>query len=255
MMMPGWSRCHVVERTQWAQGLVTMKLSSVAFPFEPGQFVNLGLDIDGTRVKRAYSLASAPDAAPEFYVSAVPGGQFSERLANLEVGSPVELETSAQGFFSLRWLPESATELWLLATGTGLGPFVSLWRSGSLFPRFERVVLVHGVREPEHFGYASELRRLQQSEPRLSYVPVLSGTADLGVDGTLTGVLRGRITHVLSSGALEARVVLPVNEARSHFMLCGNPAMVKEISEILGARGLRKHRSRAPGQITTEAYW
>jgi ferredoxin/flavodoxin---NADP+ reductase len=247
--MPGWTTCRVTEKVQWAPGLLTLKLSPVSLSFEPGQFVNLGLDIDGERVKRAYSLASAPGAPPEFYVSAVSNGVFSPRLAQLDVGAPLELETTAQGFFSLRWLPQSARELWLIATGTGLGPFVSLWRSGTLLPRFERVVLVHGARDSAQLGYGDELAALSAAEPRFNYVPVLSR------EPGQHPFVRGRVTGALASGELEQRAGLAVNDAGSHFMLCGNPEMVKEVTELLVARGLRKHRNRAPGHITTEAYW
>jgi ferredoxin/flavodoxin---NADP+ reductase len=252
--MSGWTTCHVIDKREWAPGLVTLKLSDVALSFEPGQFVNLGLDIGGERVKRAYSMASAPGSAPEFYVSTLPDGAFSPQLVGLEVGQSVQLETSAQGFFALRWLPAEAKELWLVATGTGLGPFVSLWRSGSLFPRFERVVLVHGVREIAHLGYRVELEALTASEPRFSYLPVLS-RANAADVAKAQGALGGRITQVLQSGALEQRAGLALDAERSHLMLCGNPEMVKDVSALLGERGLRRHRTRAPGHITTEAYW
>jgi ferredoxin--NADP+ reductase len=247
--MSGWSRSRVAERIEWAPGLVTLKLESPRFGFEPGQFVNLGLDVGGERTRRAYSLASAPGEAPEFYVSEVTGGTVSGLLTRSAPGDEIWLETPPQGFFTLRWLPESARELWLIATGTGLGPFVSLWRSGALFPRFEQVVVVHGVRETAQLGYKRELEELVTGEQRLRYRACVSR----GQPGA--GALSGRITSALSEGALERAVGLELDPARSHVMLCGNPEMIRDTSQILAARGLRKHRTRMPGHVTSENYW
>lgn len=241
--MSAWLETVVAERREWAAGLVTLKLAGELEAFEAGQWANLSLDIDGTRERRAYSLASAPCAPPELFVALVPGGRFSPRLFELRAGAAISVERKPQGFFTLRWLPE-ARDLWLVATGTGLAPFVSMLRAGEVFQKFERVVLVHGVREPSHLAYRDELAKT----PTVS-VPVVSR------DPTAQGVLHGRVTTLLASGELERAAGLTLSPEHSHIMLCGNPEMITEMTTALDARGLRRHRQRRPGHVTVESYW
>jgi ferredoxin--NADP+ reductase len=122
-------------------------------------------------------------------------------------------------------------------------------RSGQAFERAERVLLVHGTRGPAELAYRAELSALvAERGERFRYLPVLSREAE-------AGLLHGRLTHVLASGELERRAETPIRAESSHLMLCGNPAMIDEVIAQLGARGLRKHRQRTPGHITTEKYW
>jgi ferredoxin--NADP+ reductase len=140
-------------------------------------------------------------------------------------------------------------DLWLIATGTGLGPFLSMLRSGQAFARAERVLLVHGTRGPADLANREELQALVDARAgAFQYLPVLSRQAE-------AGLLSGRVTQVLASGELESRAQTPIAAASAHLMLCGNPAMIEEVTAQLLARGLRKHRQRTPGHITTEKYW
>src|SRR5262245_13703034 len=127
--MSGFIEGKIAVRRDWAPGLATLGLDAQLEPFAPGQFVNLALELDGQLVRRAYSLASAPGAPPEFYVNEVDGGAFTPALFRLQPGDRIWVEPKAQGFFSLDWLPP-AEELWMVATGTGLAPFISMLRAG-----------------------------------------------------------------------------------------------------------------------------
>ncbi len=246
--MTKWVTATLAGRHDWDTGLATLRLDAEPFDFSPGQFVNLALTLNGERIKRAYSLASAPGAAPEFYLAEVDGGSLSPHLLSLKPGQHLELDSNAQGFFTLDWLPSTVSELWLLATGTGLGPFVSLWRSGALFPKFQRVVVVHGVRTGFQLGYREELERLREVHP-LSYVPLLTRAEPEA------GMLGGRIPAAINDGGLEQAAGLRFDPERSHVMLCGNPDMIRDAQEALAKKGLRKHRQRSPGHVTTEKYW
>src|SRR4051795_8480993 len=115
-----WSEGRILERRVWAPGLVSIRVQAEIAPFEPGQFVNVGLRIDDELVFRAYSLASAPGDPLEFYLTEVSGGQLTPKLCALAPGEAVLVEQHPQGFFTLRYVPDAA-ELWLVATGTGLG--------------------------------------------------------------------------------------------------------------------------------------
>lgn len=243
-----WTTTRIRERIDWAADLSTILLTEPKLEFVPGQFVNLGLDVGGQRIRRSYSLASAPHAAPEFYVTKVPGGQLTPSLFDLKVGDALQIDTAPQGFFTLGWVPEWGVELWLVATGTGLGPFVSMWRSGEL-GRFERIIIVHGVRARQQFGYSEELVKLTEEDQRFRVVKLV--TRDVSGDE----VLPCRITTALVNGTLEDAAGTRIDVGRSHFMLCGNPEMIKEMTGLLQERGMRKNRRREPGHITTEKYW
>jgi ferredoxin/flavodoxin---NADP+ reductase len=246
--MSTWVSAEVSARTDWASNLVTLRLSGPALDFKAGQFANLGLDIDGKRVRRSYSIASAPGAAPEFFITRVEGGELTPRLTSLSPGEPVWLDAHPVGVFTLDWLPEMARELWLLGTGTGLGPYISMLRSGSLFPRFDRVVIVHGVRTHAELGYRAELETATGDE-RVSYVPLVTREAPS------IGVTNGRIPQLLVNGELERAAGLSLNAENSHVLLCGNPDMILESVAVLEQRGLRRHKRREPGHITLEKYW
>jgi ferredoxin/flavodoxin---NADP+ reductase len=247
--MQGWSSGHLIARRDWAPGLVTLVVAAEIEPYAPGQFVNLALERAGTIERRSYSIASPPGEPLAFLVTEVPGGALSPHLVRLTPGEALFVEPKPQGFFTLKWVPPAA-ELWLVATGTGLGPFLALLKSAETWERFERVVLVHGVREAGHLAHRDELAALvQERAGRFSFVPAVSR------EPAHEGVLHGRVTTLFADGSLERAAGSSVSPERSHLMLCGNPAMIEEMTARLGERGLRKHRVRTPGHITVEKYW
>lgn len=237
----------IIGRRDWAPGLMTLKFAERG-SFRPGQFMNLGLYLPSGFVSRSYSLASAPGEPLEVLLARVGEGGLTPALFDLQPGASVVLDPKPQGFFSFDYVPPHR-HLWLLATGTGLGPFLSMLRSGEAFEGAERVILAHGVRGTAELAHREELEALAQARGGdFVYVPVLSRAHE-------PDLLQGRLTGVLPSGTLEARAGAQLDPARSHVMLCGNPAMIEEVTALLGARGLRRHRQRSPGHITTEKYW
>lgn len=244
---------RITDRKNWAPGLMTLRLDTVLAGYSPGQFVNIGLEQEGQRSRRSYSVASAVDSALEVYVAEVSGGELTPRLFRCEVGDTVYVEPRPLGFFTLERVPVTKT-LWLLATGTGLGPYIAFLRSATIWTQCERVVLVHGVREANQLGYEDELRKLAQARPgQFDYVPVLSRGEQ--PESSAGDRLRGRITDALRTGSLEKLVGQKLVPEGNHVLLCGNPAMIDETQLILAERGLAKHRVRKPGQITFESYW
>jgi ferredoxin--NADP+ reductase len=244
-----WVEGKIIRRHDWAPGLVTLGLDTVASPFVPGQFVNLALDLGGVRVKRSYSLASAPGEPSEFYLSHVPEGILTPALFELGVGHSVWMDDRALGFFTLQHVPV-AQHLWLFSTGTGLGPFMAMLRSSEVWQRFSRVILVHGVRHAVHLGYEAELRALVLQRPsQFTYLPLISR------EPAPEQALSGRLPQLIRSGELERRVGLELEAASAHVLMCGNPAMIEEVSQVLSERGLHKHRPRKPGHVTIESYW
>jgi ferredoxin--NADP+ reductase len=210
--------------------------------------MNLGLPLPSGFVSRSYSLASAPGEQLEVLLARVGAGALTPALFDLAVGAELSLDPKPQGFFTFDYVP-SHRELWMLATGTGLGPFLSMLRSREAFARAERVILAHGTRGATELAHREELETLVQSEHgRFVYLPVLSRQPE-------PGLLQGRVTSVLASGELERRAGTELAAASAHVLLCGNPAMIEETTLQLGQRGLKRHRQRTPGQITTEKYW
>ena len=244
-----WIETKIVRRKDWAEGLISLELEAAAHPFIPGQFINLGLDLDGSRVKRSYSLASAPGQPCEVYLALVAEGALTPALFARGPGDTVWLDDRALGFFTLEHVPK-AERAWLLATGTGLGPFLSMLRSPTIWERFEHITLVHGVRYVSHLGYADDLALLAEQHPgKLDYMPIVTR------ETPPASGMSGRLPALIENGQLEARLGLSFDAARDHVLLCGNPAMITEVQAVLGARGLEKHRPRKPGHITIESYW
>lgn len=246
--MIGLAEGRVSARRDWAPGLVTLTIDATISRHVPGQFVNLGVERGGEIVRRSYSIASAPGAPLEFYLKEVPGGSLTPELTRLPVGARVLVEQKPQGFFTLDYLPP-CRDLWLVATGTGLGPFIAMLRAPEIWRRAERIVVAHGARRVDHLSYEDELAALAHAHPgRFLRATVVSGDNH-------GAALHGRVTTAFADGTLEERVGVALDPERSHLMLCGNPDMILELTAALGTRGLRKHRVRTPGHITAEKYW
>lgn len=245
-----WVKTTLAERTDWAEGLASFTLATELSPFEPGQFVLLGLELDGRRVERPYTLASAPGQPPAVLLSLVPEGALTPSLFALRPDDELWMTTRPGGQFTLRWV-QDAPVLWLFATGTGIAPYVSMLATEEPWQRFGRIVVVHGARRPEHLAYREFFASRAAAHPGVGFawIPVLSRAP-----GT-PGVLSGRIPARLDDGQVERCAGAGITRETAQVMLCGNPGMIHEVRAILEGRGLARNRMRAPGQITTESFW
>ncbi|MBU1190323.1 MAG: ferredoxin--NADP reductase [Gammaproteobacteria bacterium] len=246
--MTDWLEGKIIERKQWTDGLFSLRFEADIGAFKAGQFVRIGLDIDGERVGRPYSLVNAPhEPLLEIYFNVVKGGPLSPRLAELNAGDTLWVSKGANGFLVLDELPE-AKHLWLLATGTGIGPFISILKTEQPWSRFEKVILGHSV------GYASELAYRETIKAacaarngQLEYVPLVTRES-------VPDALAQRIPVTIESGLLEQRTGVKLTPESSHVMLCGNSTMITDVTELLAKRAMQRHRRREPGHITTEKY-
>ncbi|AYR23691.1 ferredoxin--NADP reductase [Herbaspirillum rubrisubalbicans] len=244
---------------RWTDKLLSFRTTRPAgYRFTAGQFARLGLEIEGEVVSRAYSITSAEGADYlEYYAIIVPEGKFTSRLNQLEPGDPIWVEKLSYGFLTADRFTDGK-QLWMLATGTGLGPYVSILQQPEVWRRFDDLVVVHGVRQREELAYADTFAQLRQQAgqqglpARLHLLRCVTRETDLP---QAPGWLTGRITNLLKEGALERACGVALNLEQSRVMACGNPDMVTELRELLRERGMTPLRRTGGGQFVTEDYW
>ncbi len=251
--MSKWVQGKLIGKKYWTERLVSIGIDAPEVTFVAGQFGRLALPAPpGSKeemVGRPYSFVNPPGSPHhEFFFNVVPEGPLSPRLASLGIGDPVWLMPNANGFFTMEEVPD-AEALWCLSTGTGIGPFLSILRTAAPWEKFAHVMLVHAVRTAADLAYRDVIDDVLRAHPgAAAYVPVVSREPH-------PDALSGRIPSLISDGRLESRAGQALSAGNAHVMLCGNPAMVDDVQAVLGARGMRRHRRREPGQITLETYW
>jgi len=246
--MQTWVEGRVVETIRWNDELYTVRIDAPVQGFEAGQFTKIGLDIDGERIGRAYSYVNAPHERPiEIHFNTVPEGPLSPRLAAMQAGDRVWVTAEANGYLTLAEAPDRP-HLWLLATGTAIGPFLSILKTDAPWQRHERIVLVHAVRRIADLGYRELVDELLQRHPdRLRFVPFVSREP-------APFALAGRIPEAIADGRLEDQAALRLRPEDSTVMVCGNSGMIADTLKALEERGLKRHRRREPGHVITEKY-
>jgi len=242
--MTTWLEGRVIENRHWTDTAFSLRVAAPPLRFEAGQFVRIALE---EQLARPFSFVNAPhDPVLEFYGIVVPEGPLSPRLAQLRAGERLLVASNPAGFLVLSEVPAAKT-LWLVSTGTGIAPFLSILRTDTPWKRFRNVVLVHAVRHAAELVYRDAIVELQQKHKIFQYVTFVSREAHVGA-------LAGRIPAALRDGRLENAAGLALDH-EAHVMLCGNPDMLKDVQGALAERGLRKHRRRTPGHITVESFW
>jgi len=246
--MANWLKGVIKEKIQWNERLFSLRIAAPLNQFTAGQFVRVGLDIQGELVARPYSLVNAPDEELlEIYFNIVAEGPLTPKLAQLGKGDEVQVVDKASGFLTIGEVPE-VDYLWMIATGTGIGPFLSSLKTDEPWQRFKKVILAYSVRSVEELSYMETITLLQARHAKqFKFVPIVTREF-------MDGAINVRINTSIEDGSLEDQCGVSINANNSHIMMCGNSAMIKDVSELLEARGLRKHRRREPGHITTEKY-
>lgn len=225
------------------------------FRFRAGQFARLGVvKADGSTVWRAYSMVSSPfDEHLEFFSIVVPGGEFTSELSRLEVGDPLLVDRQAFGYLTLDRFVDGR-DLWLLSTGTGVAPFLSILQDFDVWERFARIILVYSVREARELAYQSLIAGLAQRDylaehiHKLQFIPTVTRESH-------PGALAGRITTLIENGELERAAGVELSAEHSRVMLCGNPQMIDDTRALLKKRHMSLSLTRRPGQVAVENYW
>jgi ferredoxin--NADP+ reductase len=262
----------VTQKVEVAPGLYIMRLAAVGWQlpsFKPGQFAVLGLpassprhplcdleepaDDPDTWIRRSYSIASSSREGEymEIYLTLVRSGSMSPRLALLNVGDRLWLGRKVSGLFTFDEVPKPA-DLVMIATGTGLAPYMSMLRTTLDEPGERRLAVIHGARHSWDLGYRGELLTMERLRPKLVYLPVVSRPAEEPVPWTGEA---GYVQDVWRRRVLDARWGHRPDPAVTHVFLCGNPGMIDTMVRILEGEGFREHTRLVPGQIHYEKYW
>jgi ferredoxin/flavodoxin---NADP+ reductase len=257
--VPGWVQAPVSSIHQWTENLFSVRLDTRLSAFEAGQYTWLAdgdADADAATLQaiaQPYSILSAPtDNALEFFFYTQIGGELSRRLARLQVGDNVWVKQSAEGNLTLSCVNDAET-LCLLATGTGVAPFISMLATNNPWQRFKRVVLVYAVRHWQDLRYREFFEELKKRYP-LQF-ELIAFVSREPVPAAETNAVNGHIPASLESGELETKAGVILTPHNSQIMLCGNPGMVKDAIAVLQARGFSDNKPAGSGQLSYEAYW
>ncbi|MES2263699.1 MAG: ferredoxin--NADP reductase [Pseudomonadota bacterium] len=223
-----------------------------ALRFSNGHFTMIGLRIDGKPLLRAYSIASANyEDHLEFFSIKVPGGPLTSRLQHLKVGDSVIVGRKPTGTLVSDYLLPGK-RLYMLSTGTGLAPFMSIVRDPEIYDRFDQLILVHGVRQVEELAYHDLLvEHLPNHEflgdlvtSKLRYYPTVTRESYRNT---------GRVTDLIESGKLFEDLGVPaLNPEVDRVMICGSADMLRDLKEMLEARGFNEGNTSTPGDFVIE---
>ncbi len=234
---------QVTSIKHWNDSLFSFTTSrNSSLRFENGHFVMMGLEVEGKPLMRAYSIASANyEEELEFFSIKVADGPLTSRLQNIQVGDPILVSSKPTGtLVADHLLP--GRNLYLISTGTGLAPFMSIIRDPDIYERFDKVILTHGVRTVSELAYQDTiLNELPNNEffgeqvrDKLIYYPSVTREPFRN---------QGRITDLINSGKLFRDIGLPdIDPESDRFMICGSPSMLKDTCDLLNARGLKESR-------------
>jgi ferredoxin/flavodoxin---NADP+ reductase len=244
----------VLDVRHWTQDYFSFTTSrDDGFRFDNGQFVMIGLEVEGRPLMRAYSIASANwEEQLEFFSIKVANGPLTSRLQHVRPGDTLLLSRKPTGTLLISDL-QPGRHLYLLSTGTGLAPFLAIIKDPETYERFDRVILTHGVRGIGDLAYADYIRRElpqhellgEQIRGKLLYYPAVSREAFEH---------QGRLTTLLETGRMQADLGLPpIDPAHDRFMICGSPSMLADFRAILDGRGFQcAPRIGTPGHYVFE---
>lgn len=228
---------RVLSVHHWTDSLFSFKTTrDPSFRFRSGEFTMIGIPVDGKPLLRAYSVASAHYADElEFFSIKVQNGPLTSRLQHLKEGDPVMVSTKPTGTLVIDNLAPGK-HLYLLGTGTGLAPFLSIIKDPEAYERFEKIIVVHGVRYNKDLAYGEFITQVlpndefigELTREQLIYYPTVTREESKR---------RGRITELMETGKLFADIGLPgMSVENDRFMLCGSPAMLADVKALLDAR-------------------
>ncbi|MGP4842734.1 ferredoxin--NADP reductase [Marinobacter sp. 1Y8] len=243
---------RVTSVRHWNDTLFSFKTTRDAgFRFKNGHFIMIGLATEGKPLMRAYSIASANyEEELEFFSIKVQDGPLTSKLQKIEVGDEILVSRKPTGTLIVdQLLP--GRNLYLISTGTGLAPFLSIIKDPEVYERFDKVIVTHGVRHASELAYQDEITGLPDNEffgemvhGKLLYYPTVTREEFRN---------QGRLTDLMESGKLMSDLGLPeFNTEDDRFMICGSPSMLKDTCSILDAQGFKEARQGDLGHYVIE---
>ena len=236
----------------WNDTLFSFKTSrDPGFRFKNGHFVMIGLETEGKPLMRAYSIASANyEDELEFFSIKVPDGPLTSRLQKIQPGDEILLSKKPTGTLVMDSLLPGRN-LWLISTGTGLAPFMSIIKDPEVYEAYDKVILTHGVRYISELAYQEEIEALPKNEyfgemveGNLLYYPTVTREAFRN---------EGRLTDAIKSGKITRDLGLPdFDIEQDRFMICGSPSMLKDTCSILNDMGFKEARGGDLGHYVIE---
>ena len=250
--MSNFNEERVLSVHHWTDTLFSFTTTrDPSFRFRNGEFTMIGIKVGEKPLLRAYSLVSANyEEQLEFFSIKVQDGPLTSRLQHLQVGDPIIVSRKATGTLVLDNV-HAGRNLYLLGTGTGLAPFMSIIKDPDTYERFERVVLIHGCRQVSELAYGERITSLPSDEllsesigDKLIYYPTVTREPFRN---------RGRITDLITSGKLFTDIGLPeIDKAHDRVMLCGSPQMLADVRSLLDADGFVEGNHGEPGDYVIE---
>ncbi len=251
--MSAFNEEEVLSVNHWTDKLFSFTTTrDPSLRFSNGHFTMIGLRVNGKPLVRAYSIVSPNhDEHLEFLSIKVPDGPLTSRLQHIQVGDTVILGRKPTGTLVIDYLLPGK-RLYMLSTGTGLAPFMSIIRDPATYEQFEQVVLVHGVRQVNELAYHDYITKDLPAHEflgemiagQLLYYPTVTREPYRNM---------GRVTDLLDSGKLTADMNLPaLNPAEDRVMICGSPGMLKDLKHMLETRGFSEGNTSRPSDFVIE---
>lgn len=251
--MSAFNEERVLSVHHWTDRLFTFTTTrDQSLRFSNGHFTMIGLRVDGKPLLRAYSIVSANyEEHLEFLSIKVPDGPLTSRLQHIQVGDTIIVGRKPTGTLLIDYLLPGK-RLYLVSTGTGLAPFMSIVRDPETYERFEQIILIHGVRQVDELAYHDVLvEHLPAHEllgdmvsSQLRYYPTVTREAYRNT---------GRVTELMKSGKLFSDLDLPpLNPAEDRVMICGSPAMLRDLKHMLEEQGFPEGNTSTPGAFVIE---
>lgn len=254
---------EILSKTVWTDKLFSFTTTRPKnFRFEAGQFVSLKIPTQHANDKmddmivRPYSIASSPYAEElEFFSVVVPDGAFTNQLKTLATGDTLYMNETPYGFLTLaRYQEPKAHDLWLLATGTGLAPFLSILQDVPTWQNYQHIILAYSVSHQQELAYLDAIHRIHKQFSALVDAPAKFTFIPIVTREPTSFALSDRLPILLKSGQLAHRACQKLDSSTAHIMLCGNPQMVNDTKESLKQMGFSMNR-RGVGNIAVENYW
>ena len=244
---------RVLSVRHWNDSLFSFTTTrSPSFRFKNGHFVMIGMPVEGRPLMRAYSMVSANyDEHLEFYSIKVPDGRLTSRLQHTQPGDSILVSRKPTGTLVVDNL-SPGKRLYLLSTGTGLAPFMSIIRDPATYEKFEQVTVAHGARTVSDLGYKDYIENElpdhelvgEHVRSQLRYYPTVTREAFRN---------QGRISSLMASGKLFTDLGMPMlDPEHDRVMICGSPSMLQDTVGLLQARGLQEGNSDHQGQYVIE---